>query len=122
MPGSAHQQPSNLIPHTLAEALALTYSYQPALQAERAKLRATDETVPAALAGWRPTVQLSGVAGYGDGLTRSLSFASRSYINTPAQRDIASGALRRSKRCITAVKPRPTSTRRKTRCAPNAPA
>ncbi len=93
VPGSAHQQPSNLVPHTLAEALALTYSYQPALQAERAKLRATDETVPAALAGWRPTVQLNGVAGYGNGLTRSLSFASHSYINTPGQRDIASGAL-----------------------------
>jgi len=93
VPGSAHSQPSNMIPHTLAEALALTYSYQPALQAERAKLRATDETVPAALAGWRPTVQLSGVAGYGNGLTRSLSFVSHSYVNTPGQRDIASGAF-----------------------------
>ena len=48
------------VPHTLNEALAATYSYQPALQAERAKLRATDETVPAALSGWRPTVQFSG--------------------------------------------------------------
>ena len=93
VPGSAHSQPSNMVPRTLAEALALTYSYQPALQAERAKLRATDETVPAALAGWRPTVQLSGVAGYGNGLTRSLSFVSHSYVNTPGQRDIASGAF-----------------------------
>jgi outer membrane protein len=33
-------------PHTLAEALALTYSNQPVLLAERAKLRATDENVP----------------------------------------------------------------------------
>ena len=47
-------------PHTLAEALAATYSNQPALQAERAKLRATDENVPQALAGWRPTVVLAG--------------------------------------------------------------
>jgi outer membrane protein len=31
------------VPHTLIEALAATYSNQPALQAERAKLRATDE-------------------------------------------------------------------------------
>ena len=63
---------SNL-PHTLAEALAATYSNQPALQAERAKLRATDENVPAALAGWRPTVVLAGSTGYGDGATRSFS-------------------------------------------------
>ena len=67
-------QPAAFVPHTLAEALAATYSYQPALQAERAKLRATDENVPAALAGWRPTVQLTGAAGYGNGLTRSLQF------------------------------------------------
>src|SRR5271165_2827824 len=63
------------VPHTLAEALAATYSYQPALQAERAKLRATDENVPQALSGWRPTVILNGNAGYGNGLTRSYSFA-----------------------------------------------
>ncbi len=48
------------VPHTLIEALAATYSYQPALQAERAKLRATDENVPTALAGWRPTVVMAG--------------------------------------------------------------
>jgi len=55
------------IPHTLAEALAATYSNQRALQAERAKLRATDENVPQALAGWRPTVVLAGTGGWGDG-------------------------------------------------------
>ncbi len=54
-------------PRTLAEALASTYANQPALQAERAKLRATDENVPQALAGWRPTVVLAGTGGYGDG-------------------------------------------------------
>ena len=58
------------VPHTLAEALAATYSNQPALQAERAKLRATDENVPTALAGWRPTVVLAGTVGYGDGMSR----------------------------------------------------
>jgi outer membrane protein len=52
---------------TLAGALAATYSTQPALQAERAKLRATDEGVPQALSGWRPTVIVAGTAGYGDG-------------------------------------------------------
>ena len=60
-------------PHTLAEALAATYSSQPTLLAERAKLRATDENVPQALSGWRPTVVMAGTAGYGDGMSRSFS-------------------------------------------------
>jgi outer membrane protein len=64
---------SGQVPRTLAEALAATYANQPALQAERAKLRATDENVPTALAGWRPTVVMAGTAGYGDGLDRSYS-------------------------------------------------
>ena len=73
------------------EALAATYANQPALQAERAKLRATDENVPTALAGWRPNVALAGSAGYGDGLSRALSYfgTNRFYFNTPMQRDIA---------------------------------
>ena len=68
---NAPAQPS--VPRTLAEALAATYSTQPALLAERAKLRATDENVPQALAGWRPTVVMAGTAGYGDGMSRSYS-------------------------------------------------
>lgn len=67
--------PPPAVPHTLAEALAATYSNQPVLQAERAKLRATDENVPTALAGWRPTVVLAGTTGYGDGVTRAYSGA-----------------------------------------------
>ncbi len=68
--------PSSLggtVPRTLSEALASTYSTQPALLAVRAQLRATDENVPQALAGWRPTVVLQGVAGGGDSTTRSYS-------------------------------------------------
>ena len=42
---------------TLEEALVLAYQNNPALQAERAGLRAVDEGVPEALAGWRPTVE-----------------------------------------------------------------
>ena len=61
------------VPRTLAEALAATYASQPQLLAERAKLRATDENVPQALAGWRPTVVLAGTAGYGDGMTRAFT-------------------------------------------------
>jgi outer membrane protein len=77
------------LPHTLAEALAETYSNQPALQAERAKLRATDENVPTALAGWRPTVVLAGTTGYGDGVTRSYlknQVSGGSIINTQNDR------------------------------------
>lgn len=44
------------IPHTLQEALASAYLTNPTLQEARANLRATDEQVPTALAGWRPTV------------------------------------------------------------------
>ena len=64
-------------PHTLAEALATTYSTQPQLLAERAKLRATDENVPQALSGWRPTVIMAGTTGYGDGVSRQLGLTAR---------------------------------------------
>jgi len=50
-------------PHTLQEALAATYASNPSLQAARAQLRATDEGVPQALAGWRPTVVVGATAG-----------------------------------------------------------
>ena len=73
-------------PHTLAQALAATYSNQPALQAERAKLRATDENVPTALAGWRPTVVLAGTTGYGDGVVRSYSAQIGRVINIQTDR------------------------------------
>lgn len=77
-------------PHTLAEALAATYANQPALQAERAKLRATDESVPTALAGWRPTVVLAGSAGYGNGLSRAYSPTLQQWEKLPTDRDLAS--------------------------------
>jgi outer membrane protein len=75
-------------PRTLAEALAITYATQPALQAERAKLRATDENVPQALSGWRPTVVITGTAGYGDGMTRTYASTLGTTINARTQRDI----------------------------------
>lgn len=74
------------VPHTLQEALIQTYSYNPALLAERAKLRATDEGVPQAVAGWRPTVIVAGTAGYGDGLTRQ--FIAGSHQKLPTDRNI----------------------------------
>ena len=55
------------VPHTLAEALALAYSNNPQLTGERAHLRSVDENVPTALAGWRPTVAVTGSYGYAVG-------------------------------------------------------
>jgi outer membrane protein len=48
---------------TLEEALAQAYATNPRLLAERAALRATDEGVPTALSGWRPTVQITSGVG-----------------------------------------------------------
>jgi outer membrane protein len=93
LPTSRHSQPTNIVPHTLNEALALTYSYQPALQAERAKLRATDETVPAALSGWRPQVQLQGSTGYGDGVSRTYSFQLQRSLVTRTDRLLGTAVL-----------------------------
>ncbi len=48
---------------TLSEALAAAYADNPTLQAQRARLRETDEGVAQALANWRPTVTFTGSAG-----------------------------------------------------------
>ena len=45
---------------TLADALRDAYLGNPRLDAERARLRATDELVPQALAGWRPLLRATG--------------------------------------------------------------
>ena len=49
---------------TLTEAFAYTYNNNPQILAQRALLRATDDQVPQALANWRPTVTLTGTAGF----------------------------------------------------------
>ena len=51
------------IAETLAGALARAYAGNPALNAERANLRATDENVPRALSGYRPSVSVTANAG-----------------------------------------------------------
>jgi outer membrane protein len=45
---------------TLVEAMVSAYTNNPTLQAERARQRGTDEQVPQALSGWRPTVNTEG--------------------------------------------------------------
>ncbi|MGI9462969.1 MAG: TolC family protein, partial [Aestuariivirgaceae bacterium] len=48
---------------TLAQALTSAYRENPQLLSERARQRVTDEQVPQALSGWRPTVIANGDAG-----------------------------------------------------------
>lgn len=49
---------------TLNGALATAYTHNPELEAARAQLRATDEQVPQARAGYRPTITAEAAAGY----------------------------------------------------------
>ncbi|UYH51832.1 TolC family outer membrane protein [Candidatus Kirkpatrickella diaphorinae] len=74
------------IPHTLQEALASAYLTNPTLQQERAKLRATDEQVPEALAGWRPTIQANLAGSYYKGFNAygAQSASPGSPFGTPA--------------------------------------
>jgi TolC family type I secretion outer membrane protein len=48
---------------TIYEALTHAYKGNPTLNAERARQRATDEQVPQALSGWRPTVSANAEVG-----------------------------------------------------------
>lgn len=48
---------------TLFDALSKAYTTNPVIRADRARQRGTDEQVPQALSGWRPTVTVSGTAG-----------------------------------------------------------
>jgi outer membrane protein len=48
---------------SLTDALAGAYHGNPSLRGERAKLRATDELLPQALSGWKPTVNARGTVG-----------------------------------------------------------
>jgi TolC family type I secretion outer membrane protein len=57
--------PSQAGAQTLNEALAAAYESNPTLLAQRAQLRATDEGLPEARAGWRPSLRADGQAGVG---------------------------------------------------------
>lgn len=55
--------PGTASAETLTDALVETYRTNPTLEAQRAALRATDEAVPQALSGWRPTVSVNSSIG-----------------------------------------------------------
>ncbi len=81
-------RPALAQPRTLQDALSAAYANNPTLQTARAQLRATDENVPQALAGWRPTVALAGSVGYADGSFRSATRGSNGPTTGRNNRDI----------------------------------
>jgi outer membrane protein len=67
---------------TLTEAFAYAYDNNPQLLAQRAALRATDESVPQALANWRPTVTFNASAGYNRaGVAEPVSNPTPTFLN-----------------------------------------
>jgi outer membrane protein len=54
---------SSVDAQTIEDAMAKAYINNPTLLAARAGLRSTDESVPQALANWRPTVEITSSAG-----------------------------------------------------------
>ncbi len=56
--------PACLSAESIAQALSSAYLGNPTLNADRARQRGTDEQVPQALSGWRPTVTTQGRGGY----------------------------------------------------------
>ena len=67
---------------TLPEALVSAYTHNPALMAERARLRAADEKVSEALSGYRPSVEAVG------GIGRSSQYAASMGTETLSPRDV----------------------------------
>src|SRR5690606_27663863 len=55
---------------TLLQTLTSAYKFNPRLDAERARLRATDEEVPRALSGYRPLIFGSADVGYQRSVSR----------------------------------------------------
>jgi outer membrane protein len=73
---------------TLEGSLVLAYQNNPTLNAQRASVRATDEGVPQALAGYRPRVTFNGSVGteYIDSLSRSsTTLVGRTYTQLSGQ-------------------------------------
>ncbi|WP_407174290.1 TolC family outer membrane protein [Bradyrhizobium sp. STM 3562] len=56
--------PTPVLADTIEAALIRAYQSNPQLNAQRAQVRSTDENVPKALSGYRPTVNLTASTGY----------------------------------------------------------
>ena len=70
-------------PATLTDALVDAYYNNPTLQEQRAALRQTDEEVPAALSGWRPTVTFQGQLGRVTGVEKYATTGINPLTNLP---------------------------------------
>jgi TolC family type I secretion outer membrane protein len=70
------------VAESLNDSLASAYETNPTLRQERARQRATDETVPQALSGWRPQVQLQGELGWEHLHTRNVPTADEGLVET----------------------------------------
>ncbi len=79
----ASVSPAAVSAETLEEALSQAYATNPTLNARRASLRATDENVPQAASGWRPTVRLSGALGRRDVETEVNSRVTVNEVRNP---------------------------------------
>src|ERR1700743_883212 len=60
----AYAGPAPVLADTIEAALVRAYQNNPQLNAQRAQARVTDENVPQALSGYRPSVALTGSLGY----------------------------------------------------------
>jgi outer membrane protein len=76
---------------TMRGALTQAYQNNPQLNAQRAAVRATDETVPQALSGYRPRISLSASAGEAFIDSTSRSTAANGVVSHP--RTIGSNAI-----------------------------
>ncbi len=73
---------------TLQEALVSAYTGNPNLLAQRARLRAADEQVPQAVAGWRPTVKLTSDVGRTNTFTNDVPGISFNQTAVTSNKDV----------------------------------
>jgi outer membrane protein len=90
LPAFAHAQTAPTpfpvgAPETLVQALAEAYANNATLQEQRAALRQTDENVPTAISGWRPTITVNGSIGRSSETVTELSPATNPFtgVSTP---------------------------------------
>ncbi len=75
---------SDACAQTIAQSLASAYQSNPTLRAQRAKLRATDEALPQAQAGWRPTITANAEVGRSRVEGNLFAQSSGTQIRTPS--------------------------------------
>ena len=109
------------VPHTLQEALSTAYLTNPTLREERARLRATDEQVPTAMAGWHPTIQTTMNLTYYDGQTNYAAGSGNLGTNQRYQTPGYSGGVNITSLCMKAAKLLLAFTQRQIRSWLNAP-